>query len=295
MKALLPLMLLAPIQEARWELTPREALIGESVRATLLVRTEGAVRAGLEDVQLDLGYEWFVLDDGGASTTQVTTGGVSSRTWTVMCLEPGVLPWPEVTIPLEGGEVESILASPAELEVSPELGQGEDSARPLPGFHGVEERVGPLRAWHALLFAAGAGLLWMFRRLSRKRTVQSAKEGVPRVEALAPPDAGSPEATVEFAWSLAAALRAAAGDLREGLSPGLSDEELAGELANEALDEDVVELLELLEACTRIKLGGERPTRFATEELLDRSRALAARLARQADRIESATPDEVLR
>ena len=85
MKALLPLVLLAPIQEARWELHPREALIGEPVRATLLVRTEGAVQAGLEDVELSLGYEWFVLDDGRASTTQAPGEGVSSRTWTVMC------------------------------------------------------------------------------------------------------------------------------------------------------------------------------------------------------------------
>ena len=315
MKALLPLVLLAPIQEARWELHPREALIGEPVRATLLVRTEGAVQAGLEDVELSLGYEWFVLDDGRASTTQAPGEGVSSRTWTVMCLEPGALFWPEVTVPLEGGEVDSILAAPLELEVAPELGQGEDSARPLPGFHAVEERVGPLRAWHALLLAAGVLLLWMFRRLTAKRTVQSATESAPRVESLAPPDTSSPEATVEFAWSLAAALRAAAlhtaslhaaslhsaplrnaaGDLRESLAPGLSDEELAEKLASEALDEDASELLDLLDACTRIKLGGERPTRFAMEELLDRSRVLAGRLARQADGIESATPEEVLR
>lgn len=262
-------------QDARWDIAPGSVTVGQPVTAALVVEHDADTRPELGEVALDLDDSWVVLGDGGPAAP-LPGRTRSTRVWSVMSLEAGTRAWPAATVVFADGR--AVIAPGSSLDVAAELAPDEDAPRPLPGFHPIPERAGPLRPPHLLIGLVGgllvaAGWWWTTRRAGAARAAEDEDE-LARLAGLAPADWDAPGAAREYAWGLATILRSAA---RRGLAEdreGLTDEELVAALRREGRGAAPVDELEaLLAECARIKYAGERPTRFALEDLGRRAEA----------------------
>ena len=270
---------------ARWEVLPSELAIGQPARARLVVEHVPAQRPDLGALELALDDSWLVLDPGAPVTVAGPAGrATSERTWTFFSLEPGAREWPALRVPLAGGQ--ELEVAPVSLAVSGELAQGEDAPRPMPGFHAIDERAGPLRPAHWLVVALAltllaAGFVARRRRGRRAGSAPPAPGPLERLAGLRPADWTAAGAASDYAFGLSGLLHEVAARGVEGLARGASDEELVAWLRERGGRSagDLDALAALFERCAAIKYGGERPTRFALDDLARGGEELLARLA----------------
>ena len=265
-----------PEHSVHWSVEPVEVVIGEPSRWTLVVEHPSDERPDLAGVELGLDDSWVVVDAPPVRRRATDEGTLrSERVWTVLSLEPGERAAGAVDLHFQGGRVASV--PPLTLNVAPELAEGEDAPRPLPGLHDVPERAGPLRPRHlglvlVVLAVVLAGSVWM-RRARRRRPGGREPTDRERLAALDRSVASDPARVRELAYGLSDVLRVAAARGVDGAGPGMDDGELvallrrAGHRPAAAVDE----LEDLLATLGAMKYGGERPTRFAIDAAFERA------------------------
>ena len=138
-------------------------------------------------------------------------------------------------------------------------------------------RVSTLAVPMVMLLAGGG---WLFVRRRQRFRIPPEPDELARFLDLDREHTGDVEAARALMFELAAVLRAAGERDEAGSWAGLSDEEwmAAFKQSNEHSSEVTDELGALLAECEAIKFAGSRPTRFAVEEILQRSERLLLRL-----------------
>lgn len=266
--------------------TPAEVEIGQPVELCLEVLHPPALRARVDPAELELGDAWILLEPGRALTTRSGESAQTRVRWLVAALEPGEH---ALALPLARYESEGLArtarAEPAQVVVRPALAQGEDAPRPPRGFRPPPELGAPplsrsaALAGLALFLAGGGALLFVRRRRRRVEPRPPALEPRAALAALAVPAEGEFEAARALHYELARLLRAGV-ERRSGLvGAGLTDEEWLARFARTSASspELEAELRDLLASCERVKYGRLAPTRWTSEEMLGRARALLER------------------
>lgn len=256
---------------------PAKVVIGQPVRWTLTVEHQPDTVPSLAAESLGQDVAW-VLVDGPTRTGQSPTMGRLTTTfeWTSFCLEAGELTPAPVHVSFEGhGDVE-VPVGP--LDVQGELAADEDAPRPMAGFHDVKETRAVVRPWHvaALLLVGGLGAVWWTARRRRSQVGPPPRAPLERFrELVSDGPASEPGALRERAFTLSALLREAADRSAGEARSGLTDEEwLADTGERRAVDAATLERLhELFTRLSEVKYGASVPSRFAMEELLEKSEA----------------------
>lgn len=287
MIALSVLLALGAAQDVRLELSvePAEARIGEPLAWTLRATHDRGRRVLARDLDLALDDSWVVVEGPAARARRLASGETLTEVrWTVLSLEPRASHVAALEVPFDVGPAGSVEGEP--FTVLGELAEGEDAPRPLPGFHTVEERTGPVRPRHlgagAALFAVLAGG-WLFARRGRARAEPEPTE-LERFAGLDRTGRDDPARVRALMYELSALLRIAAERrLGESLAARSDEEWVAAARASGRLPDALVDELErVLAECAAVKYAGARPTRFAVDDVLRRAEALLSELSARA-------------
>ena len=242
-----------------------EAQIGEPIQCTVDLSELEGVALSFEDEVFNPGSSWVLLE---APMIERAGAGQVTLSWSLFALdaEAGELPVPLVSAV---GEPVSLLAP--SVMVLAALADGEDEPRAARGFHSpaLESSSSSSEIWLLItgIVALVLFALWRLRREPTKELVSELSLSA-RLKQLRSEADGDTAVLAGVHRELAHLLRTAYGDNSEGWS----DEEWV-EMA-ELSEEQRVSLRGILSACSEVKYGGARPTRFAVEETIDRASAL---------------------
>lgn len=263
---------------------PAKIVIGQPVRWTLTVEHEPGTTPSLSEEALGQDLAWVLLD-GPTRTSQSPTMGRLTTTfeWTSFCLEAGELAPAPLTVAFEGQEAVEVPVGT--IVVQGELAADEDAPRPMAGFHDVDETRAVVRPWHVgvLLLGGGVAAWWWVRRRRRSRIAPPPKAPLERFHELVAGEAAhEPGALRERAFAISALLREAADCSTGEAHSGLTDEEwLADARARGSIDAGTLaQLEELFARLGAVKYGASVPSRFAMEELVEKSETAVRALAR---------------
>ncbi|MFT4541554.1 MAG: hypothetical protein ACI841_000204 [Planctomycetota bacterium] len=228
---------------------------------------------------------WMILDVPRLVTERLPDGLHASTTLRakLLMIHPGEHQVPLAELQTQDGV--PVAVPPIQLTVLGELAEGEDEARPMPGFHELPEARWQLQATHVFGVLALLALVFAWTRRSRKGP-QSPKELEP-IELLGQLKAGAsdePDAVRALSFEIARLLRGAVDRHLGEPQPARDDEEwlahVEGQLSSSELFDEV---RTILQQCESTKFGGELPTRFAVEERLERLEKILRRLPRKVE------------
>lgn len=268
--------------------TPTEVEIGQPVTWTLIVEhpLEGSVRVSRDELEspfaaLEDGRQlWVELADRRRTIGPI--GEARRRTtfeWTVCALDSGEQSLEGLRVDVDLPErLVSRAVEGAMLLVRSELGDGEDTPRPMAGFRppppGVDART---RRWllpALVLFAVGV-LAIVVRRRRKAPVVLPERDGpLDELDALAESLTDEPGAAAELGYDLSHLLRRTADEtLGERQSP-LTDLEWAARIEDDERLPATLRgpLARLLRDLEPLKYAGSNPTRFALKDLVERAR-----------------------
>ncbi|MFT5049722.1 MAG: hypothetical protein ACI8QZ_001115 [Chlamydiales bacterium] len=276
-----------------WGPAQSEAEIGQPVEWTLEIVHARRARPEIISEQLEeqLDRTWVFLSGPVIQTWPVDGASEeehSTFTWSLMALESGERSAPSLLLQADSGEQLEVLSET--LLVSPALIDGEDVPRPFAEFHDIEGgAVGSLTTLFGILIGLAVlcivAVVLLVRR-ARRRAVADlpAFPIAPRAafDALRAGRADDADGVQRLAFELTGILQRALA----GGEPGCTDQEWFDALrAGSRLAPDVLVRVEaLVSTCEQIKYGGQVPTRFAIDELLDN----ADKILKDVDRVQAA-------
>lgn len=208
------------------------------------------------------------------------------RTQRLMPLEGGTLVLPAFGVRFSDGE--EVLVEPVAVEVLPELAEGEDAARPAPGFREVTEGGGLGDPRIALFVLAGLIVLPLLALGWFRGRRKKASKGVEAEPTLAERLAGlDPSLEPRRTLAALAPLVRRAAEEAEGMElPAGTDAEwaswwrsLGGSERGPERDPEREDVAQLVEEVGELRYRSDVPTSFAVKDLHGRATALVAGLA----------------